>query len=134
MISAFPSRQCGKRFYTKHGYILTLHFVHLVAAENDKASLEIRDGSDANARLIQTFQLNNYTRPESVVTTGNNLFLVFRAEPKTRTEVFFEVTAGQSKAVDLNVTNTLVESNQGRGIWVEHMRSAVHVHKSVVKK
>lgn len=92
-----------------------------------------RDGSDANARLIETVPLNNYTRPESVVTTGNNLFLVFRADKEVRTEVFLEVTAGRAKAPDLNVTGTLVEGNSGRGIWVEAMRSGVHVHKSTVR-
>jgi hypothetical protein len=56
------SRSCGKRFYTKHGYILTLHFIHMKAALNEGASIEVRDGPDANSRLITIVDVKNYTR------------------------------------------------------------------------
>ena len=47
-------RRCGKRFYTKFGYILTLHFVHMMAEVDAGATIEIRDGSDdTNANLIK---------------------------------------------------------------------------------
>jgi len=81
-----------------------------------------------------SLQIKNYTRPESVVTTGNNIFIVFRARAKVMTEVFLEVSAGRNKAYDLNVTNSVIEDNSGRGIWVEWMRSGVHVHKSEVRR
>ncbi len=80
-------RTCGKRFYTSHGYILTLHFVHLVSDVDGGATMDIMDGSDANARLITTVEIKNYTRPESVVTTGNNLFIIFKAKAKVITDV-----------------------------------------------
>ena len=66
---------CGKKLYTKRGYILTLHFVHLMAEENDGATLEVRDGSDISSRLISTVPIRNFTRPESIVSTGNNIFI-----------------------------------------------------------
>ena len=72
------NRDCGKRFYTKHGYILTLHFVHMMSAENGGATIEIRDGSDENANLIKIVEVRNYTRPESIYTTGNNMYIIFR--------------------------------------------------------
>ncbi len=128
------NRECGKRFYTKHGYILTLHFVHLRAALNEGASIEIRDGSDEYAKLITVIDVRNYTRPESIYTTGNNMFIVFRAKRELKTEVFLEITAGPSRAYDLNVTQSVIEANSGRGVWVEWMRSAVHLHKSSIAK
>ncbi len=127
-------RNCGKRFYTKHGYLLTLHFTHMSSDVDGGASIEIRDGSDTNARLITIVEVKNYTRPESVVTTGNNVFIVFRAAAETQTEVFMEVTAGRHKAYDLNVTETDIDGNSGRGLWVEWMRSAVHLHRSSVRR
>jgi len=51
------NRTCGKRFYTKHGYLLTLHFAHLMSGVDDAATVEIRDGSDENARLITTVEV-----------------------------------------------------------------------------
>ena len=59
--------------------------------------MEIRDGSDANARLITTVDVRNYTRPESVVTTGNNMYVVFKAKAKLKVELFLEITAGPHK-------------------------------------
>ncbi len=102
--------------------------------EDGGADIEVRDGSDANARLITTVQVRNYTRPESVVTTGNNVFIVFRAREELRSEVFMEVTAGRQKAYDLNVTDTVIDDNSGRGLWVEWMRSAVHLHRSQIHR
>ncbi len=106
----------------------------MVSDVNDGASFEVRDGTDHRSRLIATVPVRNYTRPESIVTTANNLFIVFKAKAKVRTEVFLEVTAGVEKAYDLQVTDTLVERNAGRGIWVERLRSRVHVHRSTVRE
>ena len=127
-------RSCGKRFYTKFGYILTLHFVHMSAEVNDGATIEIRDGSDTNANLIRVIEVKNYTRPESIYTTGNNVFIIFRAKKEIKSEVFLEITAGPSRAYDLNVTSSLIKGNSGRGVWVEWMRSAVHVHRFVERQ
>ena len=57
---------------------LTLHFVHMMSAENGGATIEIRDGSDENANLIKIVEVRNYTRPESIYTTGNNMYIIFR--------------------------------------------------------
>ena len=55
-----------------------------------------------------------------MVTTGNNMYLIFRAKAKLKTEVFLEIQAGLTKGFDLNVTDTVVDDNAGRGIWVSH--------------
>ena len=39
-------RSCGKKLYTKRGYILTLHFIHLIADEDDSAFLEVSGSLD----------------------------------------------------------------------------------------
>jgi len=62
--------------------------------------------------------LFNINRPESVVTTGNNMYIIFRSKAKLKTEVFLEIQAGLTKAYDLNVTDSIVDQNSGRGIWV----------------
>ena len=125
-------RSCEKKFYTKRGYILTLHFIHLMAGLDDTSFLEVRDGPDSSSRLLKTIPINNFTRPESIVTTGNNMFITFNAKKKVKTELFLEITAGLQKAVDLNVTDSLVSDNNGRGVWVEKMRSNLHIHQSRV--
>ena len=125
---------CGKKLSTKRGYILTLHFVHLRAKENEGATLEIRDGSDITSRLIAVVPVRNFTRPESIVTTGNNMFITFNAKKKMRTEVFLEITAGLQKASDLNVTDSVISDNNGRGVLVEKMRSNIHIHQTSVQR
>lgn len=128
------SRSCGKKLYTRRGYILTLHFIHLMAGEDDSAFLEVRDGPDTTSRLIKNVPINNFTRPESIVTTGNNMFITFTATKKIKTELFLEITAGIEKAADLNVTNSYVADNNGRGVWLKRMRSNLHVHSSRVMR
>ena len=39
--NSIVDRSCGKKLYTKRGYILTLHFIHLMAQEDDSAYLEV---------------------------------------------------------------------------------------------
>ena len=114
--------------------ILFQHFVHLRAMENEGATLEIRDGSDITSRLIATVPVRNFTRPESIVTTGNNMFITFSAKKKMKTEVFLEITAGLQKASDLNVTDSVISDNNGRGVLVEKMRSNIHIHQTSVQR
>ena len=127
------SRSCGKRFYGDTDHLLTLHFVHMVSATNDGAYIEVRDGTDDRSRLIASVPVRNYTRPESIVTTANNLFIKFRSKAKVRTEVFMEVTAAREKAYDFLISDSVVERNGGRGVWVEKMRSRVHVQRTTVR-
>ena len=64
--------------------------------------------------MIKNVPINNFTRPESIVTTGNNMFITFTASKKIKTELFLEITAGLQKAADLNVTDSMVADNNGR--------------------
>jgi hypothetical protein len=105
-----------------------------MARDNEGAMLEVRDGADGTSRLISTIPVRNFTRPESIVTTGNNIYIMFKAKKKMKTQVFLEITAGLQKASDLNVTDSTVSGNNGRGVLVEKMRSNVHIHNSVVQR
>ena len=78
----------------------------MVSATNDGAYIEVRDGTDDRSRLIASVPVRNYTRPESIVTTANNLFIKFRSKAKVRTEVFMEVTAAREKAYDFLISGT----------------------------
>ena len=78
----------------------------MVSATNDGAYIEVRDGTDDRSRLIANVPVRNYTRPESIVTTANNLFIKFKSKAKVRTEVFMEVTAAREKAYDFLISGT----------------------------
>ena len=43
------------------------------------------------------------------------MFIVFKAKKEVKSEVFLEITAGPSRAYDLNVTQSLIKGNSGRG-------------------
>jgi len=78
--------------------------------------------------------VKNYTRPESVVTTSDNMYVTFTAKRRVKTEIFLEITAGLAKSADLNLTESVVSDNNGRGVWVKRMRSNVHIHNSHIKR
>ena len=50
--SLYLFRSCGKRFYTKKGYLLTLHFVHIRVNEDFGATIQVRDGADSSSRYL----------------------------------------------------------------------------------
>ncbi|QQP38368.1 Putative LOC100120269, partial [Caligus rogercresseyi] len=104
----------------------------MISQENGGATLEIYDGSDTNSRLLTETHVANYTRPESAVSTGNNMYILFKANRKMKAEIFLEITAGPQRAFDLNVTDTNIAHNSGRGIWTQRMRSGIHVHRSQI--
>ena len=85
-------------------------------------------------RLIKSIEVKNYTRPESVVTTSDNMYVTFTAKRRVKTEIFLEITAGLAKSADLNLTESVVSDNNGRGVWVKRMRSNVHIHNSHIKR
>ena len=62
------------------------------------------------------------------------MFITFTAKKKMKTEVWLEITAGLHKASDLNVTDSVISDNNGRGVLVEKMRSDVHIHRTSVQR
>ncbi|XP_045480313.1 protein bark beetle isoform X1 [Harmonia axyridis] len=132
----YPSfdRTCDKVFTTKYGEVLTLYIVRAVTSKNDSSYIEVYDGTNLNRRLIAGFPIRNNTRPQTITTTVNQMYIKFRAESLTQTVVFLRLVAGDRKIFDLNVSNSEVSDNLGRGIVVDNLRSQLHVHKSSVSK
>ena len=63
------------------------------------------------------------------------MFIVFKAKKEVKSEVFLEITAGPSRAYDLNVTQSLIKGNSGRGEshpfkFIFHNFLRVLVHKN----
>ncbi|CAG9858649.1 unnamed protein product [Phyllotreta striolata] len=126
--------KCHKAFTTRYGHVLTLHFVRAVTNNNDTASIEIYDGSTLNHRILNSFSIRNNTRPQSVTSISNQIFIIFRAQAYTETAIFLRITSGLRKSADLNVSNSDVSENVGRGIAVDNLRSQLLVYKSSVSK
>lgn len=129
---AGASKECGKHFFTKPGYLLTVSFVHFVLKTNETAELQIYDGQSSNDRLLSSWFLRNNTRPQSVTSTRSQIYIKFRADPRSEVVGFLRLTTGPFKAYDLNVTKSVVADNGGRGIAIDNLRSQIHVHRSAV--
>lgn len=127
-------RVCNKDFSTKYGHVITLTFLKAETMRNDSAYIEIYDGSALNNRLLSAFPIRNYTRPQSITTTRNQIYIKFRAEPRTKMFMYMRLTSGLGRSYDLNVSNSDVSDNNGRGIAVDNLRSQLHVYKSTVSK
>ncbi|XP_044255606.1 protein bark beetle isoform X2 [Tribolium madens] len=127
-------KSCDKVFSTRYSNLITLSVIRAVTNVNNSASFEVYDGSTLNHRLLTSFPIRNNTRPQSITSTGRHLFVKFRAAASTETVVFMRVFSSHSKSYDLNVSNSDVSENMGRGIAVDNLRSQVHVYKSSVSK
>ena len=127
--------RCEKRFTATPGRVLTLHFVYLMAAKTDSvAEVVVHDGPDSRSPLIAKFQITNSTRPQSVTTTRNAIWILYTARASSRTVLQMELTSGFTKSYDLNVTNSVVTSNGARGVMAENIRSLLHVQGSTLRE
>lgn len=99
---------------------------------NDSAYISFYDGTSSSDRLLSTVSVRNYTKPQSVVTTSNALFVQFKAQPRTQVLAFVRLTVGFLKKYDLNITGSSIVDNNGRGVSVEFLRTSVHVHQSSI--
>lgn len=126
------SKECGKFFFTRSGYLITVNFVHFTMQKNETGEIEVFDGSSANDRILASWPIRNFTRPQSVSSTREKIFVRFKAEPRSQILGFLRITTGPFKAYDVNVTKSVVTNNAGRGIAIDHLRSKIHVHSSAV--
>ncbi|XP_055636056.1 protein bark beetle isoform X2 [Toxorhynchites rutilus septentrionalis] len=129
---ALSQKQCSQSLTTGNSYVLTLHFVYFEVARNESSVIQIYDGMSESDRLLASWNIRNFTRPQSVTSTREKMFIKFLAEPRSQVLAHFRVTAGVTKAYDLNVTQATVVDNGGRGIAIDNLRSQVHVHDSVI--
>ncbi|KAG8238175.1 hypothetical protein J437_LFUL014051, partial [Ladona fulva] len=127
-------KNCDKNFMTREGHMLTLHFLQIEAEAGDEnvGEINVYDGSSYGDRLIASISIRNGTWPQSVSTTRNRIYISFSAKPKSRLAAFMRLTSGYGKSYDLNVTQSLVADNGGRGIATENLRSQLHVYQSSI--
>ncbi|KAK5644294.1 hypothetical protein RI129_008139 [Pyrocoelia pectoralis] len=127
-------KYCSKYFTTRYGLVLTLDILRAETDRNNSAIIELYDGSSINNRLLTSFPIRNNTRPESVTTTSNQIYVVFKAEPRTNLVVYMRLTSGQHRIYELNVSRSDVSRNSGRGIALNNLRSQLHVHECSISK
>ncbi|XP_033297170.1 protein bark beetle [Bombus bifarius] len=125
-------KRCPQHIFTRPGHVLTMHFLQMKTDRNNSAMIEVYDGIGEAEKLLARVRVKNGTLPQSVATTRQNLYVKFVAEPRTNTIVFVRLSSGYKKTYDLNVTGSIVAGNNGRGIAVEKLRSALHVHETSV--
>lgn len=130
--SAFAGspKECAQLFTTNPGYTLTVSFVFFVVRRNESAQIEVFDGASDNDRLLGSWLIRNETRPQSLTSHREKLFVRFTAEPRSQVNAYLKVTASRFKTFDLNVTGTVVADNAGRGVAIDNLRSSVHIHSS----
>ncbi|XP_012531769.1 protein bark beetle [Monomorium pharaonis] len=125
-------KRCPQHIFTRPGHVLTVHFLQMKTDRNDSAVIKVYDGLSGADRLLASVKVRNGTLPQSVTSTHQNLFVKFIAESRTNTIVFVRVSSGYKKTYDLNVTGSVITGNNGRGIIVEKLRSALHIHETSV--
>ena len=106
----------------------------MAADEDGTAEITIRDGPDERSPLIGRVIVRNGTRPQSITTTRNSIWMLYTAKPSQRTVLHMELTSGFSKAYDLNITNCNVTNNAARGVTVVNLRSLMHVQGSTLRE
>ncbi|KAF5303544.1 hypothetical protein FQR65_LT08145 [Abscondita terminalis] len=127
-------KYCSKHFKTRYGQILTLDILGVQTDRNNSASIEVYDGSSINNRLLTSFPIRNNSRPESISTTGNQIYMVFKADPRTNLVIFMRLISGSQKTYELNVSRSDVSRNSGRGIAFDNLRSQIHVHDTSISE
>ncbi|XP_046962256.1 protein bark beetle [Vanessa cardui] len=125
-------RDCNQKFYTRPDHVLTLSFIKLLTNKNDTGEIFIYDGLTANDKLLLQFNIRNHTRPQSVTSTRNRMYVRFRANTRTDIVGFLRLMSGISKTYDLNVTDTVISDNNGRGVVIENLRSQIHIHRTSI--
>lgn len=63
--------------------MLTVFFHHLRKSENGNATIELYDGFSTSDNLLAIVNIANNSRPQSVSTTGPNLFIRFSVTART---------------------------------------------------
>ncbi|XP_017468948.1 PREDICTED: protein bark beetle isoform X1 [Rhagoletis zephyria] len=129
---AGSEKLCGKYFFTRPGYLLTVHFESFDLRNNETATVEIFDGTSDSDRVLFAWKARNYTRPQSVTSNREKLFIRIRADARQEVNGFLRLTSDDTRAYDLRVANSVVEDNGGRGIAIDNIRSKLHVHGSYV--
>ncbi|XP_045494665.1 protein bark beetle isoform X1 [Colias croceus] len=125
-------RDCHQKFYTRPDHVLTLSFIKILTNRNDTGHIYIYDGLTADDKLLMSFNIRNHTRPQSITSTRSRMYVRFHADTRTDITGFIRLTSGISKTYDLNVTDSIISDNNGRGVVIENLRSQIHVHRTSI--
>ncbi|XP_047509687.1 protein bark beetle isoform X2 [Pieris napi] len=125
-------RDCHQKFYTRSDHVLTLSFIKLLTNKNDTGHIYVYDGLTAEDKLLMAFSIRNYTRPQSVTSSRSRMYVRFHANTRTDIVGFLRLTSGISKTYDLNVTDSIISDNNGRGVVIENLRSQIHIHRTSI--
>ncbi|XP_072155093.1 protein bark beetle isoform X2 [Bemisia tabaci] len=125
-------QSCSKYFFTRAGHVLTIHFLTMTASRNNSGYISVFDGTSSSDTLLARFDVRNGTKPQSITTTRNNVYISFSPQARTHILGHMKIVSGYNKWYDLNVTDTTIADNNGRGIIVENIRSMIHVQRTSV--
>lgn len=84
-------RDCHQKFYTRADHVLTLSFIKLLTNQNDTGEIFIYDGLTTDDKLLIAFGIRNHTRPQSITSTKNRMYVRFHANTRTDITGFFEI-------------------------------------------
>lgn len=127
-------KRCSKAFKTKYGHRITLQFLRTQTDRNNSALIEVYDGSSYNNRLIISFPIRNNTRPQSVISATNQIFVNFKADPQTTMFIYMKLSSGISKTYNLNVSNSDISENEGRGVAFDNLRTQLYISNTTISK
>lgn len=122
------------------GYQLTAHFPYLMSEEfvgDTRKSHLSREGyvrvlEGYSDSLIMNFKVQNYSRPPSLTSKEGNLRICYIPSLLRKLTFNVIVVADMGRAYDLNVTDSHIQGNNGRGIWVENQRAGTVVNRTTI--
>lgn len=134
--------ECCQEFFANDwmGHKLTAHFPFMMSADGYERDRELsRNGSiyvvdGYSMRIIADFVVWNNTRPQSVSSFMGSGPLKICYRPAVYRSVLFtiEVDVDYGRSYDLNITDSRIVANNGRGVWVQNQRSGTVLNRTIV--
>ncbi|XP_065210133.1 protein bark beetle-like [Planococcus citri] len=131
---AAQAKECHQTFYARSGQVLTLFFKHLRKSKQGAARIELYDGFSSTDNLLAIVNIQNLTRPQSVSTTGSNLFIKYVAQAQTEAFASVNIISSSQKWYDLSIVDSNVADNNGRGVMAENIQSQLYLKRASVSK
>jgi hypothetical protein len=136
------TKECCQEFYVNdwEGQRLTAHFPVLMSADGHlrdrersrNGSIYVIDGYSGNK--IADFVIWNNTRPQSVSSPIGSGPMKICYRPAVYRSILFTVAVAVDfgRSYDLNITDSRINGNNGRGVWVGNQRSGTVLNRTVV--
>ena len=111
---------------------LTAHFPYLMAEDPIGGYVRIYD--EYSEKRIIEFPVQNNTRPSSFTSTSNKMKICYSTASFNK--VFFNliVTADHHRAYDLNITDSEIKKNNGRGVWIEGQKVGTVINRTLISE